>query len=342
MVQNLAALAMPSQREVAVTIALGIGACVLATSAYRSALPAEPPPQGVVDTVRWANAAGTNDRSGPRSTLRSIAIGANGIGLAGGSGGRLWRTTDFGRSWAAQSSPLTGINGVTLRGRSGLLVGAGGAIARTSDAGLTWTTVPNEDLRPLGGAAFVDDSVVVAIGERRVLFSTDAGVSWSVGASVPANLYDVEFRGPIGVIVGGSGVILRSTDAGVTWSRITTDVGELLRGVAFTGDSTAVAVGSNGVVLRSGDAGRTWHQVKSGSGMHLLSVAFADADNGVAVGMYGLVLRTRDGGGTWTTENAGSPAHLLSVDVWSSGEATAVGSFDTIVTGMVPTPSAER
>ncbi|MEZ5094598.1 WD40/YVTN/BNR-like repeat-containing protein [Nocardioides sp.] len=221
--------------------------------------------------------------------------------------GRVFRTTDGGRSWDDVSPP--GTDGLLLRdveARSArtavvLAIGPGDAsrIFRTSDGGATWST------------AFVNDD--------------------------PAAFYDCMafYRGGrVGLVMGdpvdGKFTILRSTDAGRSWTRLPSEgmpEAPTEYGFAASGDCLVTAGrsayfgGGGGAarIFRSDDRGMTWtatdSTIPAGDAAGVFGFAFRTPWDGVAVGGdfadpgdgVDAVATTR-GGRTW--HNAGDLTHL--------------------------------
>jgi photosystem II stability/assembly factor-like uncharacterized protein len=170
----------------------------------------------------------------------------------------------------------------------------------------------------------------------------------------------VALAGPRIVVAGQRGHVLFSDDAGQSWTQADVPVSTDLTALCFPSAERGWAVGHDGVVLTSGDGGRTWTRqldgrritallaaaagaetvapavrdqlsflAQQGADLPLLDVWFDDARNGVVVGAFNLVLRTGDGGATWTpwldrTENP-KALHLHAVrraagTLWIAGE----------------------
>ena len=167
--------------------------------------------------------------------------------LTDGGPGRVFRTTDGGRTWKDVSPPETGglefrdVEARSARGAVILAIGPGDAsrIYRTSDGGRTWdTTFVNDD-----PAAFYDCMAFYADGRHglalsdpvdgkfRILATRDGGRSWSVLPSDGMPEASTEFgfaaSGDCLVTVGhtayfgsggGAARVFRSDDFGLTWT----------------------------------------------------------------------------------------------------------------------------
>jgi photosystem II stability/assembly factor-like uncharacterized protein len=216
-----------------------------------------------------------------------------------GDPGRIFRTTDGGRSWDDVSPPGTeGLNFRDVEARSDaaalvLAIGEGEAsrIYRTTDGGQTW----DETFRNTDAAAFyncmdfypggrhglaVSDSVD---GKFRIIGTDDGGRSWDVlpSAGMPDSTGEANFSASGDCLVirgkdawfGGGGAaarIFHSTDRGLTWeatdSTIPTGDAAGVFSLAFKDPRHGLAVGGNfSEPLDGVDSsaytrdGRTWH-----------------------------------------------------------------------------------
>ena len=187
---------------------------------------------------RWTRVEGA---SLPRAEAGEGSFAASGTCLTTGADGRAWivmntparsrllRTSDFGRSWALETLPITthegsGAQSVTFRdAQHGMVLGGGYGVkpgdtlvAITDDGGDTWTprNAPPFKVGTWGGS-FVPGArtpTVVAVGPSGSAWSRDLGATWVPIDS--ANYWSVGFAsGRAGWAVGTQG---RVTRLGVT------------------------------------------------------------------------------------------------------------------------------
>jgi photosystem II stability/assembly factor-like uncharacterized protein len=140
----------------------------------------------------------------------------------------------------------------------GWMVGEFGVIFTTSDGGKTWTAQKSPVETTLFGVQFTDTNTGFATGiEQVLLHTTDGGATWEK-VRVPGRkgfvlgLYDVAVQGKVGWVIGDSGMLLRTTDAGNTWERVDLPIalaGNWFRGIGLTPATRGIIVGSEGLVL---------------------------------------------------------------------------------------------
>ncbi len=138
----------------------------------------------------------------------------------GGAVARVWRSTDWGKSWAVAATPVhagdesTGIFSIGfLDANLGLVVGGDyaqpelkeGNLARSSDGGKTWVAQPEVKLehkaclRPLG------QNGVLVCGRTGVVASWDSGKTWQ---SIEGGGYftvDVDVKARVAYLAGSKG-----------------------------------------------------------------------------------------------------------------------------------------
>jgi photosystem II stability/assembly factor-like uncharacterized protein len=269
----------------------------------------------------FASALAQTDISGPThwqrqsvpstASCRSLSAVSALIAWAGCSTGRVFRTTDGGTSWTADT--VAGAARLDFRGikafdaSTAVIASAGAAeqgqarIYRTVDGGKSWSLTWSDTTKGL----FLDG---IAFWDARHGFT---------------------FSDPI----NGKLVILTTDDGGSHWTRTpAANIPPVIpHEAAFAASNTQLAVqgssnawiasggGAEARVFRTTDRGRTWRVastgVPGGASAGLFGIAFADAMHGLAVGGdYAIArgpsdfaLRTSDGGVTWTGAGMARP-----------------------------------
>ncbi|SEH30687.1 Uncharacterized protein SAMN04244559_00949 [Magnetospirillum fulvum] len=147
--------------------------------------------------------------------------------------------------------------------RFGLAVGSFGQIFRTTNGGASWVylgdRIDNQE-RLHYGAVMIDPSgrIVVAGEGGRITRSADRGEHWTVTA-LPERGAIAGLRrvGPALLAYGGGGRVYRSVDDGTSWTRIVTCTGKTLIAGLVQADSVRL-YDSGGAALVSDDGGLRW------------------------------------------------------------------------------------
>ena len=217
--------------------------------------------------------------SGSANGLYSISFaGDKKTGWIVGQGATIQKTTDGGKTWAAQGGKIY----MTDECRA-----SGGDIDATDEADKC-------PLAPLFAISAIDENTAVAIGDRSTITITkDGGKTWNtstlrpiVSGDMDANagiafedpvLYDVQFlNAQVGFVAGEFGKILKTTDGGATWhDKQASLVGEeyfdimelpTFFDVDFRNENEGYVVGLEGRVAKTTDGGETWawlpHNIK--------------------------------------------------------------------------------
>jgi len=142
----------------------------------------------------------------------------------------------------------------------------------TSDGGATWENRAtslgpairaelNDVLMFDPNTAIIVGGVVQVFGESMILYTTNAGYTWTrQNSNTASSLYSVSFfDANDGIAVGRGAKVLRTTNAGATWENEVINNGQTLNGVQMLSAESAIAVGGNGTVF--GRAGDHWVSV---------------------------------------------------------------------------------
>lgn len=251
-------------------------------------------------------------RISPRATVAPVhalaRVDADHV-VAVGSRGHILRSSDRGRTWQQQPSPVsTDLLGVQFPtpGR-GWVVGHDGVVLNSSDGGVTWKRVL--DGRKLGAlmvayydkAAAGDPAIAKALTEAK-RFAAD-------GPTRP--LMGVHFLSEReGWVVGQFNLILHTADGGATWEpwldRTENPEGYSLHAIGAAGDDIVI-VGELGLVLRLDRQQRRFERVKTPYTGTWFGVA-ASKQAMVATGLRGSAWRSKDAGATWKALVTGTPS----------------------------------
>ena len=252
--------------------------------------------------VRRASDAPTDMSPPPiqwRDQFFGVAAPASGVLWMAGSGGKVVRSEDDGRSWSVQETGITeNLQDIAAwDGNRAVAVGNDGVVIVTVDGGQTWARVP------VPRSDVANKLIRVRIQEN--------GRAWAVGVM---------------------GMILSSEDWGASWQRRGEEIDVAWNDIGFADDDTVWVVGEFGSMMRSTDGGESWQQVEPASERSLMAIAFRGPQTAVAVGLDGLVLCTTDAGLSWEEEDADTTLHLFDV-AWNGKQWIAVGAMGVLVIG---------
>ena len=259
------------------------------------------------------------------------------------------RSTDGGRTWTPVivDGLSTTLWDVARRPDTGTIVAVGGGtgvVFRSEDDGQTWTSIDPATTRTLSAVAYAGGDTWFAVGQDRIMFSTDDGETWGGVLNDPGvtgKRVGVAFRDTqTGIVLdtgtssGGTGRTWRTTDGGQSWSNVFTATG--VTDVTYAGDDTWYVTqrtpGGSTNVLRSRQNGApgTWDVIDLPGATSPHSVEFATPEVGYVVGNAG-IFRTMDGGDTWTLEpGADAEDRLRSVAVYDENRSLATGIYGLI------------
>ncbi len=270
----------------------------------------------------------------------------------------IWKTTDGGSTWTAQTTK----DGATITdlaaspagecyvsGQTQSVFDWVGFVLNSKDGGATWTQEYAQTTVKPEAVAFAS-TMAIAVGDGALFLSRDAATSaWTQSSpGVRNNLTNVQFMdSKLGWAVGWKSTILWTTDGGRTWKEASVPSGISLEGIDMVTEKIGWAVGCSGpqvpyadlgagygtVVLRTDDGGLLWkYQLNRTTSPGLAAVDFTDVNHGVAVGTSGIVVRTIDGGRTWWFSTVGATT-LRDVAFTDAMNGVAVGGQTESVGG---------
>ncbi len=243
--------------------------------------------------------------------------------------GRVFKSTDGGATWTAQSASLPatqgGLSAISCPTVSVCFAGGGvmdpvngarrAGIVATTDGGATWSSRNLPSLSSpavLRGISCSDSTHCVAVGYGGTILATTDGSTWTTQTSGTSDdLYGVSCTNSTHCFaVGESGTILATTD-GSTWSPQTSGTSNRLYGVSCADGTHCIAVGANGTILATTD-GSTWSPQTSGTSDYLYGLSCADSTHCIAVGGSGTIVASTDGA-TWSPQTSGISSNLSGV-----------------------------
>lgn len=254
-------------------------------------------------------------------------------------GAQLLTTEDGGRTWtfAGVESPsgLPGSNtgrALQLLGDTVRLLSGERSLMVSPDRGLNWVdqTTRLGGGRPVAMNFFDAMRGIVAMEDKRVLATTDGGVTWTaIGTLASSSIGSrMSFSNSMRGLIHKDSTLEITGDGGATWTTAALPTNVTWRSVKLTDGLNGWAVGAvnilnSGVVYETRDGGLTWtERTPPTSTSAFNAIHFQTPRLGWIVGNGGLILRTRDAGATWSRQDSGA----------NSNDLTAV-HFNTSKTG---------
>lgn len=255
------------------------------------------------------------------------------------------RTNDGGTNWIPIEIPCgVSLNKIFGFGDNLLVSGSGGVVFKTTDFGNTWqllTPFPNANLNSIN---IVNSNVFFTGGYNSIFMkSTNGGVNWKSGflraEGYAPNIYGIYFVNEnVGYSAHSFGMAAKTTDGGVTWKQIipvTMSATTTLYNPFFLNENYGFIVGkeSNNVdlIYKTTNGGLDWEVKTNLFATNLRAVAFRDVNNGIIVGEKLKAAYTTNGGNTWIASQFNSlppgttTPNLYKVVYTSGTNAIAVG-----------------
>ncbi|SFM97832.1 YCF48-related protein [Dokdonella immobilis] len=249
---------------------------------------------------------------------------------------------DGGLTWEASPQDITTYSFVDAQ--TGLGASATG-LYRTTDGGGTFAPVFTG---AADSVAFLSPTVAIAVVDGAFVRSTNAGVTWSVGANAEGRTQLFVVSEDVVLASGRSGTfpdyddrLFRSADGGQTW----TDLGEAIPADAFAaapafsmaGASAVIASNGTGDLYRSSNAGLDWTRVYATPGprpgfLDSGAPVFVDAQTGYFGFGAGFILKTTDAGASWMQISSGTGHGILALDRFPNGDLIAVCEGGRVLT----------
>ncbi len=261
----------------------------------------------------------------------SLNFPTHDTGYIGGIEGNIFKTTDGGGTWVAQScgvsefiESLSFVDANTGYGTGGANLTLGFVI-KTVDGGKTWTrTTPNDvfNQQELRDIFFTNKNTGFVISrEANISKSIDGGYTWNETTLRGRCLFNtvVFIDSTNGFIGTGSDKIMGTSDGGDNWEIFNTGTtGEAfnfsstsIKKICFLSNKMGYAIGESGLFYKTNDRGQSWHcdtMLTASYSESLTSMSFPDTSTGYILvtrqyypsGFGSFILKTIDGGTTWS------------------------------------------
>ena len=258
--------------------------------------------------------------NGPYYSFITCFVADDSVILAGSAGDTLYRSTDNGENWTANS--VVGQVETFCLAVSGkkIFAGTDGGISLSTDNGATWAwasvlRLRNPSTFGIVYALAVSDSnifagVEAAAGVGEIYLSTDDGVNWNI-ASAEINFGKISAFAVVSNGAGGTEVfagtdrgIYLSTNTGSSWNEVNHGLpGSAVTSLAVIG--TNLFAGTHDGVFVSTNNGITWSSANSGLTSNEISSLAVNGTKIFAGTWDQGVFFSTNNGGTWNSVNDG-------------------------------------
>jgi photosystem II stability/assembly factor-like uncharacterized protein len=252
----------------------------------------------------------------PAQTMSVIRFYNNSTGycsssLYNSSTFNIYKTTNSGANWTAQSSGRTGMGMTDLCVRhsdTAYFVGIYGTLLRTFNGGVTWDSAALGNYTHLRGITFLNSYTGFAVGDNGVIWkSTNKGVNWALQSTPLTTSFNrIRFvNQTTGFLFASANFVYKTTDAGATWTNLNFPyIGpiDFLREVVFTSENTGYVSGDIGRIRKTTDGGVVWTMLTTPTTEAMFSMGAGSANVLFACGGTGKVIKTTDAGATWTLQ----------------------------------------
>jgi photosystem II stability/assembly factor-like uncharacterized protein len=270
-----------------------------------------------------------------------LAAGAKGQIARSDDGGATWRALATATAVDLRDAAFTSPS-------LGYALGGNGTLQTTGNGGISWTTLdPGPGGAP--NALVTAGNNVVLIGPRGIRAATAGGRFSPIAAKpvMKASLTNADVIGTT-VFAYGEKTILVSLNAGISWSAVkppATRSGHKrrpvsIRDLSFVSVTSGFVLDSAGRLWSTQNRGRSWREVPGTGTGDGLAISFANSASGFlsVIGFGGssneaFVLHTSDGGLTWRPQ-------LVSPGVVPPGGIVAASPTDAYALVLSPEPAS--
>ncbi|MBE2216874.1 MAG: T9SS type A sorting domain-containing protein [Ignavibacteria bacterium] len=270
------------------------------------------------------------------STLNDVQFPNSNTGYAGGSQGRLLKTTNSGANWSLiYTGYPADINALYFFDANTGFICSGGELLKTLNGGSSWQltyTFPEAGNTALD-LIFLDQNTGFAtLANGKIMKTINGGLTWSQ-YNTPYDLYNIAFANSnTGVAAGDWGAVMRTTNGGISWvyQQVGGDIP--LKSVWFTDNNTGFITGTSGILRKTTNAGLNWNiTIPLSTTVELNAIRFLNPSTGIITGGSGVVLKTTDAGDTWIVNYTANYNKLNSAVFADANTVFAVGDAGTIV-----------
>ncbi len=214
----------------------------------------------------------------------------------------------------------------------GVALGSNGVAYRTTNGGVSWVLKDSFTSEVIRTSFKVGNILLGGAYRSTLIKSTDDGLTWQNIANSSRDMYGifVEQTTKDIVIAGDRGELNYSENEGATWNKTNFTTGDILYdAVKFGGN--IYTCGRGGGYFVSTNNGQIWQNKSIGtSTTRLYKLSFFDSQNGYTVTNEGKVLYTTNAGNSWTEKAVFDATTLYDINMVSPTVGFTCGSGDRL------------
>lgn len=305
--------------------------------------------------------------SGITQTLLAVSCSSPGKCLAGGAGGSLLRTEDSGQSWTPLPiSTTSSIGNLKCLAGSICYLSDGYNLFKTNDFGSSWASL-FYSTTSITSLSCPQADKCYTLQKDVLSTTTDGGQSWSSQVLSGTAAYQENYHhlscpsvttcyvlhSPHASGLGGGPTalyqLLKTTDGGQTWSALfdaTNPFTSGLTNITCPTENSCYALGKDNFYITS-DGGQNWQAhsftyniyMQLGQAFNLSAISCPGVVSCYAVGVSGEIFATSDGGQSWQNELGGTIGFLRDLDCVDVANCYIAVSDTLSATGNVYTQS---
>ena len=287
---------------------------------------------------------------GNKNYLEFIDFYDSQLGIAGGSGAALLKTTNGGNDWEdiSPTGMATWIIDGHFSSETEIWLCDENYVLHSMDGGVSWEVSHNlsiggwfNEIKELdNGTLFVSHS------GAGIFKSIDRGANWE--QLLNERIFDIDVIDENFIIgIGRDGEIFKTIDGGMNWTMPSSNTSAAFGDIYFISatEGWIIAETFQDTIWHTTDAGDTWDKEVLPFRTYWSEMKFIDELNGWIAGgssFAGRVLRTIDGGQTWEVDMVTGSAHsgiATVLDngnklVWVSGQGGNIQHYQEILDGI--------
>ncbi|MBS1494697.1 MAG: T9SS type A sorting domain-containing protein [Bacteroidetes bacterium] len=244
------------------------------------------------------------NRSVGATNYNSVAANGLNVWV-GGNNGTLLKSTNLGIAFTSSTVAAENIKSLFfIDASTGWAACTAGKIYKTTNGGVNWTAQTTPVTNDFNSLKFLNSNKGIVCGNNKTLLTTtNGGTSW-IASAIPINknILAADFVGDTIYASCNDGYVIKSINFGSSWSvidyKVTTKPD--ITGIAVTANNEFFSTGTGGFIRKSTDGGATFTYLNNPAWVDLSIIYFYNNLQGWAISKNSnMILRTVNGGINW-------------------------------------------